>query len=597
MRNSLQSAPVVFYSPTPRAAIEEFRVYDNCYVIGAAKRIHSNGRTLIGSHGAGVLRGRFIDNVDVASDALANDGAHSLSELGQDLKGSLTLYVAEPASRKLTVLPDPLGGGLVFTWQENDDWAVSSDLAALTSFLEEIGRKPRKSLHYVAAYVATGSGGLIESSFENVLTLPQFAYVEMTPAGVRILEYPCKGEFFNSSMSYEESLQAAEDEILCNVAALAGAGHDRRVAHLTGGVDSRVVLAATLAAGISDKFSYYCSGGPTEPDKIVSNQLALEYGLTTTDHGGLDSRIGPANLEQELLWPFQHTTGIISGVAQPGNLRTSTSIASGGYGELFRSFYNRGSVHSGTTQEAGEQMFGRLAFGTDTNRRLFSDTFSGLAESKIESIKANGAENGVRKDAQLDYFYLNRRNRYYVGEITRSFSPFVSRFDPLYSLAGASLGLRVDGVSRQANVIGMDLMERMAPGLSALPFDSDRFAGAYNSLRGRPEAREYQHSGVPEQDGVTRIRMENAASIQQTRPTPADRERANKLRMTPRLIAQFPVIREGLRELIDGLPRGEFPSVFNPRAVSLLIDREPNHRVYYRTARDLYAALLWYAKG
>jgi hypothetical protein len=52
-----------------------------------------------------------------------------------------------------------------------------------------------------------------------------------------------------------------------------------------------------------------------------------------------------------------------------------------------------------------------------------------------------------------------------------------------------------------------------------------------------------------------------------------------------------------LKEIIVGLPRSDFDAVINRRAVSRLIDREPSHRAYYRTARDLYAALLWYAKG
>lgn len=590
-------APVVFYSTTSRVDLEEFKVFNNCYLVGRSVGLLPDDRTIVGAHGVGVLRGKFVDSVGAATDVLQKNPASTLPQLGQDLKGSLTLYIAEKQAQRVTLLPDPLGGGLVFTWNEGGDWAASSDLSALVALLTRIGKKPARSLHYAAAYVATGSGGLIDSSYENVASLPQFAYVEVSPSGVKVGDYPCKDEFFNSDLSYEDSLQAAQEEISANVIALAGAGHDRRIAHLTGGVDSRVVLAATLATGTSGDFSYYCSGGPTEPDKLVSQQLAVEYGLIMTEHGGLDAKFGPATLDEELLSPFQHTSGIISGVAQAGNIRSSAAVASGGYGELFRSFYNKGSVHDGSSQEAGEKMFGRLAFGSDTNRRLLSDSFTDVAESRINALVADAASNNVRRDAQLDYFYLNRRNRYYVGEITRSLSQFVARFDPLYSLAGASLAFRLDGLSRQANIIGMDLMERMAPGLPTLPFDTDRFVGAYTAIRDRPSARSFTRSGTPDFDTAKRIPLENAANIHVTRPTAADRERANKLRMTPRLITQFPAIRDGLREIISGLPRGEFQSVFNQRAVALLIDREPSHRAYYRTARDLYAALLWYDRG
>lgn len=242
-------------------------------------------------------------------------------------------------------------------------------------------------------------------------------------------------------------------------------------------------------------------------------------------------------------------------------------------------------------------MFGRLAFGVEADRRLLSDEFSQKAQSRLASIVELGAASGVREDASLDFVYMNRRNRYYVGEISRSLSAFSTRLDPLYSLSGASLGLRVDGQMRQANVIGMDLMERMTPGLSSLPFDTDRFTGAYGDLRGIPGGRPFGRSGSPVFDGAERMSPDNANSVEAVRPSRQDIERANRLRMPPRLVAQFPTIRDGLKELIVGLPGGEFESVFNRRAVSLLISREPSHRAYYRTARDLYAGLLWYARG
>jgi hypothetical protein len=544
-----------------------------------------------------VLRGRLIADSKVAGEVLEQDDATPLGEIGQDIRGSLTLYVLEAEARRLTILPDPLGGGLVFLWRGAAGQAISSDLAALVSFLERIGERPKKSLKYVAAYVATGSGGLVDSSYENVEALSQFSYIEVSPEGVAIRSYPNKREFFESSASYEDSLDSTQAEITANIQALSAADYQRKVAHLTGGVDSRLVLAALLSTTNEAEFSFYCSGGPTEPDKIVAQRLAVQFGLVMTNHGGLDAKTAPVTLDDQLLSPFQHTAGIISGVAHAGIAPSSTAIASGGYGELFRSFYDKATSPTGSIQEAAERMFGRLAFGLDTDRRLLSQGFAHEAQSRLATILEAGDDSGVREDARLDFVYMNRRNRYYVGEISRSLSPFAARFDPLYSLSGASLGLRVDGTMRQANVIGMDLIERMSPRLSLLPFDTDRFAGAYSDLRGTPDLRPFEGSGSPAFDGVERTPAGNAAHVEGVRPTNSDIERANKLRMPPRLITQFPAIRAGLKEIIAGLPPGDFDSVFNRRAGALLIDREPTHRAHYRTARDLYAALLWYSRG
>lgn len=596
-RDTLQSAPVIFYSTERRAETEACTVFPNGYLAGASVVPGASGRVVVAAHGVGVLRGRLIADAEAAADVVERNDKTPLKELGQDIRGSLTLYVLEPEAQRLSILPDPLGGGLVFLWKGAAGQAVSSDLAALISFLDLIGEGPKKSLEYVATYVATGSGGLVDSSYENVVALSQFSYIEVSPAGVAIHDYSVKRKFFESSSSYEDSLEAARAEITANANALSESNHRRKVAHLTGGVDSRLVLASILSSRKQSEFAFYCSGGPTEPDQIVAQRLSVEFGLTMTNHGGLEAKTAPVTLDDQLLWPFQHTSGIISGVAHAGNAPTETAIASGGYGELFRSFYDKGIAHTGSMQDAAERMFGRLAFGLEADRRLLSQEFSQKAQSRLKTIIDSAATSGVREDARLDYVYMNRRNRYYVGEITRSFSPFAARFDPLYSLAGASLGLRVDGKMRQANVIGMDLIERMMPGLSLLPFDTDRFTGAYSDLRGTPNRRPFRNSGSPVFDGAERMRPDNANSVGGVRPSHSNIERANKLRMPPRLIAQFPTIRDGLKEIIVGLPRGEFDSVFNRRAVSLLIDREPSHRAYYRTARDLYASLLWYARG
>lgn len=593
----MQSAPVIFFSTVRRALTEACEIFPNTYLVGPSSVRRNADRAVVAAHGVGVLRGRLVADTESAADILERNGRTPLKELGQDIRGSLTLYVLEVEAQRLSVLPDPLGGGLVFLWKGTAGQAVSSDLAALVSFLELIGEGPKKSLEYVAAYVATGSGGLVDSSYENVVALSQFSYIEVSPGGVSIHTYPGEREFFESKMSYEDSLDAAQAEITANINALSESDHRRKVAHLTGGVDSRMVLASILSTMNDPQFVFYCSGGPTEPDKIVAQRLAVEFGLTMTDHGGLDAITAPVTLDDQLLWPFQQTAGIISGVSHAGIARTATAIASGGYGELFRSFYNKGTAHTGSMQEAAERMFGRLAFGLETDRRLLADEFSQKTQSRLAAIVESAAASGVREDGRLDFVYMNRRNRYYVGEISRSLSPFAARFDPLYSLSGASLGLRVDGRMREANVIGMDLIERMTPGLSLLPFDTDRFAGAYSDLRGTPDGKLFERAGNPAFDGAERMRPANADIVEGVRPSRLDIERANKLRMPPRLIAQFPAIRDGLKEIIVGLPKAEFNSVFNRRAVSLLIDREPSHRAYYRTARDLYAALLWYARG
>ncbi|WP_404321139.1 hypothetical protein [Arthrobacter luteolus] len=520
-----------------------------------------------------------------------------LGALGQELRGSLTLYIQEPTGKQLTILPDPLGGGLVFTHEDADGWAASSDLAALVSLLRMMGKEPRKSFSYVAAYVATGSGGLIESSYEGVNVLPQYSYVTIQPGRVQLCEYASAESLFAPEVAYGEALDQVEGDIVRNVVAVAESSHARKVAHLTGGVDSRILLSAILAAGKAHEFVFYCSGGPTEPDQIIARQLASEYGLTMTKHPGLEYEVLPETLEEQLLQPFKQTSGIISGPALGGMRPSPHLIASGGYGELFRSFYNRGATFTGGSQEAAAHMFGALGFSPDPTRRILADGFMHDMAGSVAGIMGGASIVGVRDDALMDFVYLNRRNRYYVGEISRSVSEFSARVDPLYSVAGASFGLRTEGRLRNANVIGVDLIERFTPGLAHLPFDSDKLGGIYAAVRGPQKVNTFSRGGVPSYDAPAKVTPLNGGNVKAARLSATDIQRANELRMSPRLMAQFPQIQSGLRELVANVPPSVFDSTFNRKVVDTLIRRTPSNRVQYRTARDLYAGLLWYSHG
>lgn len=593
----MQSAPVIYWSAGPQPALDGFQIIPGVYAVGAARTSIASTRSVIGSHGTGVLRGRLISDLESASVAHSELRNIPLKRLGQEMRGSLTIYVYDSPNKSVSILPDPLGGGLVFRHEDNDGVAVSSDLAALVSFLKLIQKNPKKSLEYVASLVATGSGGLVDSSYEDISVLPQFTYMEFTQDAARTLEYPAKEGFFHSRESYEDSIEIARMEILANVEALSQAVAKRKVAHLTGGIDSRMVLSAILALGEKDAYSYFCSGGTNEPDQVVAQKVALEYGLTMTENSGVDSAFIPETLEEQLLWGFQHTAGINSGVTHKGNVNSGTIILGGGYGELFRSFYNRGESSEKDIDDLAEHMFGSLAFSQDLGKRLLSDQSVGIAKVRLQAAIDEADVNGVRKDARLDYVYMARRNRYFIGEIARGHASSGARVDPLYSLAGASLGLRVDAARRHANVIGFDLMESMAPGLSSYPFDYDRFNEAFLDLRGQPKRRHFAQEGKPTYDRAIKLVPSNVDRVDGFKPSQADKDRALKLNMQTRLATQFPAVRDGLREIVASIPSDQFDGAFSRTALAKLISREPTHRAYYRTARDLYAGLLWYAKG
>lgn len=589
----MQYAPVVYSSSVERPNLREFRVFNRVYVQGelASKKAD---RVALCTHGVGVLNGTFVTHAGEAQRVLDMSKKTPLWEIGQNIRGSMTLYVSEMRAGRLSILPDPLGGGIVFMHRDVDGTAISSDLASLVRFLTMLGKPPRKSLAYVASYVATGSGGLIPSSYEGITALEQLSYVEVTTAGVNMRTYPVHRQVFDPPTSYQDGLEALRADVEGNVRALVSAGRPVNIAHLTGGVDSRALLAAILATRSHDQFLFYCSGGPREPDKVIAENLASHYGLRMTDHAGYSEATLAESLDESLLSRFQHTSGIISGAASSRGVHSLSTISSGGYGELFRSSYNHGRPHDTPLAETAERMFGRVGMSVTSKGRLLADPLVQDLRGRLGAVLGAAAGRNIRSDARLDYVYLNKRNRYFVGEITRSVSPFSARMDPLYSTHGIRLALSLTGIEREANIVAMDLIEMLSPGLSLLPFERDVFAGAYEQLRGRPAGGDFKRTGAVARVSVGGERSSRVGYKVQ-RPTEKQITQAVSLKIRPGIVAEFPYIQAGLKELIDGIPRNEFKETFNPQAVGQLTKREPGHRVHYRTARNLYAALLWYS--
>ena len=73
---------------------------------------------------------------------------------------------------------------------------------------------------------------------------------------------------------------------------------DRRHADITGGRDSRLILALMLEAGVTDAFDFRTIGAPHAPDAVVGARIAERFGLlpsTSTKNRKLSSGLGVSN--------------------------------------------------------------------------------------------------------------------------------------------------------------------------------------------------------------------------------------------------------------------------------------------------------------
>lgn len=547
-------------------------------------------------HGNGVLDGKWVSEISHAQKVI-DESKHCYETLGASMRGSLTIYVMDPESRQITILCDPFGSSIVYIYDSTEMFAVSSDLSSLRDGLKEHGVSLERNLEYAALYVASSTGGLAQSSYKNVRSIRPYTYLTISALGYKEHSYTQYTDISFPEYSYNQLVEKAAADIVENIEAALTHDTKVRISQLTGGLDSRLVLGALLSSGHASKFTFFCSGNVNEPDKIIARQLSTHFGLNMTEYGGLTSAGHPGSFSELLSLPFTETAGIIAGPAHPLLEYGNDLVLSGGYGEFLRSAFDKGQLFDGDYGAALERLFGKASFSSFPTRRLVSEAVYQHAVDSLEGLVEEGKSKGIPEDSSLDGAYILGKNRYFVGETTRSLSPYIARFDPLYSPHLLALGLRGTSEEKSANVPMFDLMNEFEPELMRLPFDSQRIKPAYEKLRGGVITKEFLYDSTVAPVLVDHPRRRSTPGSQRpffSSPTVSDLALAKQLHTAPRLVSQNSEVQSRLRTLVNESGMTNISDYFNPLMINLLIDREPSHRVHLRQASNLYAALSWY---
>lgn len=573
-------------------------IFNGLKITNMSAKLAGSRPKVIAVHGNGVINGSWVSEV-IHAQNIIDQSKLSYEEIGASIRGSLTVYLLNPASQEILIFSDPFGSSIVHIYESEDCFAVSSDLASLRDSLLSNGVTLKKDLTYAALYVASSSGGLGESSYSGIRTLSPYRYLSVKADGIREFEYRNYSDLSFADLSYEQLLSKAAEDVVTNIEASLSHDSSVRISQLTGGLDSRLVLGALLSSGNANKFAYYCSGNVNEPDKVIARQLCAHFDLGMTDHSGLLSASQPNTFEELLSLPFTETAGIISGPAHPMLEYGDDLVLSGGYGEFLRSAFDKGNVFDGNYKSALERLFGKASFGSFPTRRLVSESVYDYALDSLEALVEQGRTLNVPAESSLDAAYFLGKNRYFVGETTRSLSPFIARFDPLYSPFLLGLGLRGSSEEKNSNVPLFDLMNLFESSLMGLPFDSPRIKPDYERVRGKVVPQDFKHesSVYPRMINFPgkEFPQRGSRSIFKS-PSESDVLLGKELRTAPRLVAQHGDVRAGLKELVAEVGINEISESFNPLMVNLTMNREPTHRVHLRQASNLYAAMLWFLK-
>lgn len=533
-------------------------------------------------HGAGWIRDKVItSSTDFLGLVHGVNWRNVPDSIGGNQRGSVCTYLR--VLNKFYILPDPLGAAILFKYSCADIQAFSTDMAALIEVVKEFGATPTKNINYLIELVATGNGGFNQSSYLDVDALEQFSYIECQGNAIRHNFYSSREEFYTPTSNQKHMLERTRDEILGNARAVLKVEGKSTVAHLTGGFDSRLVLAALMSAGMDKSaMKFMCSGNIELPDKFISTQLCGHLGIAMTNSVGTLAQ--PFEAGESLF----STSGLLKfdppKAALPNHL-----LLSGGYGECFRSFYGyRVEFPEGASIADTLHKIHGSVFAPD-GERLISESFYEDYKLKFEQFVADARGKGIRQDAILDYMYITMRSRYFFGLIAEYQSNISPRIDPLYSLSGMKAAMNLPLNERVANVIGLELMHSYQNELLALPFDYDRITIEYEAMYGKVDRMAF-NGKQPE------VFNELVANDIQTLPRPTQEQikKAQTLKVALWQIIYMERVQKQIQEFISSGNRRTIANVFNLKFVNRLATRELNNRVHLRNLYTIYDVLKWY---
>lgn len=589
--------PPVFVTGRAPESFDSALWRNDLYIVNQSHFPASLGPGLTALHldGAGVFEGAFRSSpADLTGIEL--DRTALISRFGAKARGAMALYVADARDHELLVLPDPMSAAIIFTYRSPALSACSSSLRALARVLRAMGVALTKSAHFFVELLASEAGGYTASSYEEIDVAPMHSYVQLSAREMQFVPYPAHEPLYQPDVDYQELLSLAVEEIVEN-AALSATVPGTLTSHLTAGADSRLVGAALHAAGVDDKFVFFCGENAVTREQDVARRIAGHMGWTMTKHPGVNAAYSIPGEMSKRQATLEASEGIKSTGPTEGGLRARGIVLTGYNGEAIRSFY------SGRVEKLTPGQFDADTYLKAIWPQHLWDSESGLVEphaldrirDSVEADIEHARASGIPTQTIGDYLYFKARNRYFAWHSAMESGRYRAQFTPLYSPAMVRLAMSVPLSDRIDGRITYDLYQRLAPKALEIPFDSQKFwGGVQEEWKALPrQGSNYQPSAVYDNrkapvpsakypvghiPAVTREHVERARKL--TGVTAADiagDERYRRIVRTHALVRDTP-IKDVLRE----------------DSIRTLTNREANTRSKVRTLARLTAYLPWY---
>lgn len=369
------------------------------------------------------------------------------------------------------ITSDPLAMFPVFVFHKGGTVAVSTSAMLLEHAMTLLGLPLRRSNALSGFIVTLGSGYDGMTAFDDVRMLAAGEILTLDRDNRAAYQTTHVGNFLYSAASFDSLLDEAVHEIQSNVRAISKVPVERRICDVTGGMDSRLVVAAILHEGLQDTFQFQTNGAYPNPDANAAALIRQTFGLAKAT----PYRAPPDKaLKLEPIDRMRLTIGKMSGILDMymatglQDLDLSMMSLGGGLGEIMRKFWSsewsRAKPERTPLHKVVQSMEARAAL---LRPDVFRQQAEAVSEKGFQYLRESIQPNHVG-----DAFYLTARCQYHFGVW---WSRSRVRFHPLYSVAALRAAHAISEEERRANRVGFEMMRRMSPAIVEMPFANKRW--------------------------------------------------------------------------------------------------------------------------
>jgi hypothetical protein len=381
---------------------------------------------------------------------------------------------------------DPVGEGLLY-WGHGPEVVVFSTRAAVAASVlaAATGTAPRRDALGTGwlAYVGVPMGP--RTGFEQVSLVPDAAVVEIDPRGPTSLHRSPRPPWRLRADELAADPYAALEEIQAEMTtairmALRDPGTQGSLG-LTGGKDSRLILALLLAEDLASDLQFETLGADDLPDVVIARQLAATFDLRHVTSPRFAERwawrqqlidafregeLGQCPMREITFRITAWATSGMTNAGEPhlGRLPPDDSVLlSGLFGESLRTNYPA-SIRFRSKEQASRfpdnLMPGSVGI---LNREAVARYRAEMHELLFEDATVEDSPQDV-----IDTFYLRQRVRHWQGTTLEVDSE--NRVFPLYSITAMRLAFAIGAENRHAQWIHHHLMRRACEPLLHVPF-------------------------------------------------------------------------------------------------------------------------------